>query len=76
MMFLTVTKDDVMRYFANCPEFKKVNGYKNMRVDVYIYSIDRSRKCSGRFVFILRQRLFALWRMTKMSRAMFKKELP
>ena len=36
MMSLTVTKDDVMRYFANCPEFEKVNGYKNMRVDVYI----------------------------------------
>lgn len=35
-MSLTVTKDDVMRYFTNCPEFKKVNGYKNMRVDVYI----------------------------------------
>lgn len=33
---LTVTKEDVQRYFAKNPKYKKVNGFKEMRVDIYI----------------------------------------
>ena len=36
LMTITVTKDVVKRYFAKNPRYKKVNGFKNMRVDVYI----------------------------------------
>jgi hypothetical protein len=35
-MTLYVTKEDVMRYFANVPEYTKVNAYKDMRIDIYI----------------------------------------
>lgn len=35
-MSITVTKDDVMRYIKNRPEYKKVNAFKDMRVDIYI----------------------------------------
>jgi hypothetical protein len=35
-MTLYVTKEDVMRYFANVPEHTKVNAYKDMRIDIYI----------------------------------------
>ena len=35
-MTLTVTRDDVMRYFATSPKYHRVNGFKEMRVDIYI----------------------------------------
>ena len=35
-MTITVTKDDVKRYFAKNPKYKKVNGFKEMRIDIYI----------------------------------------
>ena len=36
LMSITVTKDDVMRYIKNRPEYKKVNAFKDMKVDIYI----------------------------------------
>ena len=36
LMSIIVTKDDVMRYIKNRPEYKKVNAFKDMRVDIYI----------------------------------------
>ena len=36
LMLITVTKDDVMRCIKNRTEYKKVNAFKDMRVDIYI----------------------------------------
>jgi hypothetical protein len=35
-MTLIVTKEDVKDYFARDSRYKKVNGFQEMRVDIYI----------------------------------------
>ena len=35
-MTLTVTKEDVKEYFVRDPRYKKVNGFQEMRVKIYI----------------------------------------
>ena len=35
-MTITITKDDVMEFIKHRPEYKKVNAFKDMKVDIYI----------------------------------------
>ncbi len=35
-MTIIVTKEYILRYFAKNPQYKKVNGFKDMRIDIYI----------------------------------------
>ena len=36
LMTITITKDDVMEFIKHRPEYKKVNAFKDMKVDIYI----------------------------------------
>ena len=36
LMTIVVTKHDVIQYFAKNPKYKKVNGFKDMKVEIYI----------------------------------------
>ncbi len=35
-MTIMVTKQDIKQYFAKNPKYKKVNGFKDMKVEIYI----------------------------------------